>query len=156
MDHTFRINDVIPDMPGFRLYCVQRTSCDSLILLLSNYGFDIFKVNGGEISDEESLYREMALTLRMDNPITPNLDALADLIGDLPSLPGNRKAILWYDADRTFERVPFLFLRTIHTLLGTSESVPDGQLDLYLLGGASGFLGFTWPSRRMGEGKQQK
>src|SRR5438046_2426516 len=102
MDNSFRINDVIADIPGFRLYCVQRTSCDSLILLLSHYGFEIFKVNGGEITNEASLYREMGLTLRIDNPISPNLDALADVIGDLPSLPGNRKAILWQDADRTF------------------------------------------------------
>jgi hypothetical protein len=118
------------------------------MLLLSHFGFEIFKIQGKRMDSESAFYAEFGQALGIETPLSNDMYALADVVGDLPVRPGHRKAILWEEADKVLERLPLLMINSVNTILATSESAPPGQLDLYLLGSTAGYQTLHWPSEK--------
>jgi RNAse (barnase) inhibitor barstar len=106
-------------------------------------GFVVHVLQGRDVSDETSFFREVAKALRLAPTFGHNWDALGDTLGDLADGPSRRVALLWREAERslgrdvqTFVGALLAFSRAADELAGEE---PATQLEVFVLGEGPAF-----------------
>lgn len=106
-------------------------------------GFGLRTLEGGSVSSDRSFFREVGRALALPAHFGHNWDALKDALGDLGDGGERRIALLWREADRSFEADPqtvvdafVAFSRAAEDLAAEAAAT---QLEVFLLGDGRGF-----------------
>ena len=101
---------------------------------------------GSAITNESTLFEEMARAFRFPDYFGHNWSALTDCLRDLRDLESTRIALLWVDADASLDADLQTFLDATRVLDGVGSELAEDdelgkahQLEVFLLGAGSGF-----------------
>ena len=143
MPDWFDVNAAIPGLGGASVHVVQAKREEEVRRVLASAGFGLRTLEGGSVLSPKSFFREAGRALALPSHFGHNWDALQDVLGDLAQGSERRIALLWREADRSFEADPQTVVDAFVAFSRASEDLaaeaPATQFEVFLLGDGPGF-----------------
>lgn len=143
------------DGPTDLYLCVQQSDLAALETALDAWGFERYRLDGSEVTDQPSFMAQAAVSLPLPEGATlRGWDGFADhLWGGLYDVEAERVAILWTDAHVLLQHDLQSFLVAVESLAGVARQVASTaggfshpmRLHLFLVGEGPGFPPFPTP-----------
>jgi RNAse (barnase) inhibitor barstar len=135
------LRPLVPGLRGQRVHVLPAAGEAGLRAALASAGFEALTIAGAAVSNESTLFEEMARALGLGEEFGRNWDALTDALGDLGERASSRVAVLWLDADASLDADLQTFLSAVLALEGAAadlalagEEGQARQLEVFLLG----------------------
>lgn len=112
MNSWIDLRKEMPSLKGHRIH-VGNIPIETLETELLDLGFVVYKINGANITDEESFFREVVAVFNFPSYFGYNWSAWDDSLGDFLQLAPSRIAILWVDAAKSFYSNAQIFLQAV-------------------------------------------
>jgi RNAse (barnase) inhibitor barstar len=139
----FDVNAAIDGLGGASVHVLGAKREDEVRRVLTSARFGLRTLEGGLVLSGPSFFREVARALAFPEHFGHNWDALQDLLGDLTEGAERRIALLWREADRSFEADPQTVVDAFVSFSRAAEDLasetPPTQLEVFLLGDRPGF-----------------
>ena len=139
----FDVSAAIPGLRGVAVHVLAAKREDDLRRALEAAGFSLRTLEGGSVSSDRSFFREIGRAFPLPAHFGQNWDAFQDVLGDLADGGERRIALLWRDADRSFEAdlqtVVDAFVAFSRAAEDLAAEAPATQLEVFLLGEGPGF-----------------
>jgi RNAse (barnase) inhibitor barstar len=136
----------LPGLRGHRVHVAAADDEPKLRAALTTAGFEVVTAAGSAITNESTLFEEMARAFRFPDYFGHNWSALTDCLRDLRDRENTRIALLWLDADASLDADLQAFLDATRVLDGVGSELAEDdelgkahQLEVFLLGAGSGF-----------------
>ena len=136
----------LPGLRGQRLHVAVAADEANLRAALTAAGFEIVTAAGSAITNESTLFEEMARAFRFPGYFGHNWAALVDCLRDLRDRENPRIALLWVNADASLDADLQTFLDAIRVLDGVGSELAEDdelgkahQLEVFLLGAGARF-----------------
>ena len=143
MPEWFDVNAALPGLGGASVHVLGATREEEVRRVLVAAGFGLRTLEGGLVLSDTSFFREIGRALAFPAHFGHNWDALQDLLGDLARGGERRIALLWREADRSFEADPQSVVDAFVAFSRAAEDLaseaPPTQLEVFLLGDGPGF-----------------
>src|SRR5688572_13615301 len=116
-----------------------------LVNVLTEYGFSVFVIDGSEINDSKSFFRNAKKVFDFPDYFGQNWDAWDECLGDFKLSLTGQIAIVWKDADKTFMSDAKVFIQAVIDLYnmalsaGSVSNSQPHQVELFLIGNMEGF-----------------
>jgi RNAse (barnase) inhibitor barstar len=139
----FDVNAAVPGLRGAAVHVLASRREAEVRRVLGDAGFAVRTVEGGSVLSDRSFFHETARALGMAPHFGHNWDALQDVLGDLAEAAERRIAVLWREADKSFEADAQTVVDALVALSRAAEDLagemPITQLEIFLLGEGPGF-----------------
>lgn len=143
MSEWVDVSAAIAGLGGASVHVVAAPREEEVRGALAALGFGLRTLDGGAVVSGQSFFREVARALALPSYFGHNWDALQDLLGDLAQGSERRIALLWREADRSFEADPQTVVDAFVAFARAAEDLaaetPATQLEVFLLGDRPGF-----------------
>ena len=143
MSEWFDVRAAVSGLGGASVHVLAAHREEEVRRVLTAASFGLRTLDGGAVSSGHSFFREVARALDLPSHFGHNWDALQDLLGDLAEGSERRIALLWREADRSFEADPQTVVDAFVAFSRAAEDLaaetPVTQLEVFLLGERPGF-----------------
>ena len=143
MPEWFDVNAAVSGLGGASVHVLAAPREEEVRRVLEAAGFGLRTLEGGSVLSGRSFFREVGRALGLPPDFGHNWDALQDVLGDLAQGKERRIAVLWREADRSFEADPQTVVDAFVAFSRAAEDLaaegPATQLDVFLLGDGPGF-----------------
>ena len=135
----------IPGLRGPRVHALNAAREPELRAVLGAEGFETVTIAGSAITNESTLFDELARAFGFGEGFGANWDALNDALGDLAGRAATRIAVVWVDAEATADADIQIFLSAVLALDAAAQDLAQAggggprQLEVFLLGAEGGF-----------------
>ncbi len=136
------VKNILPWASGKRPKLFNRDIDEHVVKNLEKYGFRVYRINGSNVHNHETLFRELSTTFEFLHGCGENWDGFHDLFGDIPEEHG-RVAIIWEHANNTMNNNLSLFLDSYYNLMSVNVCEEyegnEMQTEVFFSGYGSGF-----------------
>jgi hypothetical protein len=145
MNDWLDLSDVIPGLEKGQWLHVVNSSLNPLVKRLTENGFEVYVINGAEISNNTSFFAQAKYILGFPEYFHGGWAAWNDCLSDFGSLLKGRTAIIWDSADKTFLSDAKTFMQAVFDLYnlalvtGGIDQPEPHQVEIFLVGSSEGF-----------------
>lgn len=139
------LTEIIPGLDKGQWLHVVNSPLDPLVRQLSKHGFSVYIINGSEILDSGSFFTHAGAVFKFPDYFQGSWPAWDDCLGDLSYQLNEKTAIIWDNADKTFQADAATFTQAVFDLYsmalyaGHIDQTNPCQVELFLVGTSAGF-----------------
>ena len=139
------LTKVIPGLNKGQWLHIVKSPLNPLVNTLLEHDFSVFVIDGSEITDSKSFFRQAKMVFDFPDYFGENWAAWDDCLGDFALLLTGPTAIIWNDADKSFMSDAKVFVQAVVDLhnmalkAGSISNSPSHQVELFLIGNMEGF-----------------
>ncbi|MBI5031958.1 MAG: barstar family protein [Chloroflexi bacterium] len=145
MTNWIDVTEVVPGLNKGQWLHIVKSPSNPLVNTLSEHGFSVFVIEGAEISDSKSFFRQVRKVFDFPDYFGENWDAWDECLDDFKLSLTRQIAIVWKDADQTFISDAKVFIQAVIDLYnmalsaGSIKNSQPHQVELFLMGNLEGF-----------------
>ena len=149
MANWLDLTKIIPGLEKGQWLNVVNTPLNPLVDSLSENGFSVIVIEGSEVVDSSSFFRQAKKVFGFPDYFGQNWAAWNDCLGDFELSIAQRTAIVWNDADKTFMADAKTFILAAFDLYNmalsagsikaSSNNAETHQVEFLLVGNIEGF-----------------